>query len=456
MPTVTATLASINPATGETVGDVPVTNSADIPGIVAAARAAQVGWGALTPAERAEMLKAAGQSLLDDAADLGELLTREMGKPLAEGIGEVEACGNQLLGGVPDMVEAFAPEQLEDEKTTTTLYYDPFGVVAAITPWNFPMMMPQWMVVPALIAGNAVVLKPSEETPLIAQAYAEALMEVLPENVLQIVHGADDQGKALVDADVDLIGFTGSRQVGEKIMAAAAPGLKRIILELGSKDPLVVLEDADVDAAAAYAANNSFRNCGQVCVSTERIYVKREIADVFVDKLIEASRGFKVGDGMDAGTEVGPMIHAAQKEHVMNQLDRAIEQGANVKFGGNDLPGNFVSPTVLTDLTHEMGIMTEETFGPIACVCVVDSDDEAVTKANDTIYGLGASVFGAEEHAAAVARRLTAGMIGINKSVGGSKGSPWVGARKSGYSYHKGPMGDRQFCQVRVISRVKG
>ena len=456
MTTATASLHSINPATGETVGDVSVTNSADIPAIVAAARAAQPAWAAVTPAERAEILKPAGQSLLDDAADLGELLTREMGKPLAEGVGEVESCGTQLLGGVPDMVAAFAPEELEDEKTATTLYYDPFGVVAAITPWNFPMMMPQWMVLPALIAGNTVVLKPSEETPLIAQAYAEALMDALPGDVLQIIHGADDQGRALVDADVDLIAFTGSRQVGEKIMAAAAPGLKRIILELGSKDPLIVLEDADVDAAALYAANNSFRNCGQVCVSTERIYVNRAIADAFIDKLIEASKEFKVGDGMDAGTEVGPMIHAAQKEHVMGQLDRAIKQGAKVVYGEHDLPGNFVAPTVLTGLTHEMDIMTEETFGPIACVCVVDSDDEAVAKANDTMYGLGASVFGAKEHAAAVARRLTAGMIGINKSVGGSKGSPWVGARKSGYSYHKGRMGDRQFCQVRVMSWAKG
>ena len=176
---------------------------------------------------------------------------------------------------------ALAPETVEDGRVRSTVYHDPLGVVAAITPWNFPMSMPAWLAVPALAAGNTVVLKPSEETPLSGQAYAEALNQFLPPDVLSVVHGADDQGKALVRSDVDMIAFTGSREVGKHIMGAASDGLKRVILELGGKDPMIVLSDADLQAAAAFAVRNSFRNAGQVCVSTERIYVEAPVADAF-------------------------------------------------------------------------------------------------------------------------------------------------------------------------------
>ncbi len=451
----TVMLESIDPATDQVVGHVTVTPPDSIPEIVQHARQAQHAWSKLTPAQRADIIRPAAATLEEQAEELGELLTREMGKPLAEGVGEVRACAHGLAEELDEIIQAVAPQQLDDENSSTTLYHDPIGVVAAITPWNFPMMMPQWMVLPALITGNAVILKPSEQTPLIADAYAKILMDVLPEGVLQIVHGADDQGKVLVDSDVDLIAFTGSREVGEKIMAASAPGLKRLILELGSKDPLIILEDADIEAAAKYAARNTFRNCGQVCVSTERIYVHHKVADTFLGKLVEETRSFVVGSGMEPETIVGPMIHAEQKNHVIQQVEQAVKAGAKVSHGGHEMPGNFVEPTILTSVNHDMDIMIRETFGPIACVQTIENDRQAVDLANDTIYGLGASVFGKTSHAEQIARQLTAGMIGINKSVGGSSGSPWVGARKSGLSFHKGPMGHRQFCQVRLISTPK-
>ncbi len=449
----TDTLTSINPATGEPVGSVPVTPTAEIPSIVARARAAQRAWGALTAAERAEILKPAGAALVERADELGGLLTREMGKPLSDGVGEVRHTGEGLPAEADEIAEAVAPRTLPGEGVVTELRHDPLGVVAAITPWNFPILMPHWMVLPALVAGNAVVLKPSEQTPLIAQAYADVLNRFLPDGVLQTIHGEDDQGRALVAADVNLIAFTGSRDTGRKIMAAAADGLKRLILELGSKDPLIVLDGADLDAAIAFAARNCFRNCGQVCVSTERIYVQDTIADAFTAGLVEAARSIRPGDPVGEGCSMGPMVMPAQKQHVLAQIADAVRRGASVVLGGGSLDGNYVEPTVLTGVTHEMDIMRTETFGPVAPIMAVRDADEAVTLANDSEYGLGAVVFGPEEAAQRVALRIEAGMIGVNRGIHGAPGSPWVGAKHSGIGYYMGPEGHRQFCQVRTISR---
>lgn len=449
--TAPATLDSINPATGAVVGSVRLTPIAEIPAIVARARAAVKDWAALTPAQRADILRPAGQALMDRSEELGCLLSREQGKPFKDGVGEVQGCGYRLSDEVDEIAAAVRPQILTGEGVETTLYHDPYGVCAAITPWNFPILMPHWMVLPALVTGNTVILKPSEETPLIAQAYADVLNQFLPAGVLQVVHGRE-QGPALVNAEVDLIAFTGSKATGQAIMRAAADGLKRLILELGSKDPLLVLEGADLDKAAEFAARNSFRNCGQVCVSTERIYVDRRLHAQFLAKLVEQAAKFTVGPCDDEAAVIGPMIHGKQKAHVVAQIEDAIAKGAQVVFGNQPRDGNFITPTVLDGVTHAMDIMTVETFGPVACVMAVDSAEQGIELANDSEYGLGAAVFGEESLARDAARRLTAGMIGVNRGIGGAPGMPWVGARHSGIGYHAGPMGHRQFCQVRVVS----
>lgn len=454
MPTTSKSLIlnSYNPSTQELVGTVPITPADEVDAVIATARDASRAWAELSAQERANMLKPAGEALVARAEELGRILSLEQGKPLAEGIGEVNACGAGIAETVDEIANAVRPEVLKGEDAHSTLHFDPFGVCAAITPWNFPMLMPHWAVIPALVAGNTVVLKPSEQTPLIADEYVKVLSAFLPEGVLQIVHGEDAQGKALVAGDVDLIAFTGSKAAGQHIMAAAAPGLKRLILELGSKDPCIVLEGADLDQAATFAARNSFRNCGQVCVSTERIYVQDCIKDAFMDKLIEKAGAFIVGDCLNEQANIGPMVMREQKQHVLGQIEDAKAKGARVVFGGVDHPGNFVEPTILDGVNHEMQIMTVETFGPVACVATVKDADEAVELANDTEYGLGAVVFGEEQLARQVGRRLSAGMIGVNRSMGGTGGAPWVGARKSGIGYHSGPLGHRQFCQLRVVT----
>jgi succinate-semialdehyde dehydrogenase/glutarate-semialdehyde dehydrogenase len=455
-PILTEMLRSLNPATGEVVGEVPVTPTDGIPALVERARAAQAPWGERSPAERAEALRGAGPALLDAADTLAALVTREMGKPLAEAASEVRSCGADLPGELAEMVEALAPERIEDARTRSTVYRDPLGVCAAIAPWNFPVAMPHSMVIPALMAGNAVILKPSEETPLVGQAYADILDRFLPPGVLSVVHGADDQGKALVAADVDLIAFTGSREAGKHILETASRGLKRVVLELGGKDPLIVLDDADLEAAARFATRNSFRNAGQVCVSTERIYVAEAVADRFETLMARFTAELKVGPGTEEGVAVGPMINPRQKEHVLRQIDDALARGARRVAGGTDHPGPFVRPTILSDVTPAMSIMRDETFGPVACIARFRTPEDAIRLANDTPYGLGAVVFGTDtERTSRVARRLTAGMVGINKSCGGAGGTPWVGARESGYGFHSSRDGHRQFAQVRVVSEPR-
>jgi acyl-CoA reductase-like NAD-dependent aldehyde dehydrogenase len=450
-----STLASVNPYDGSVVGEVPVTAADNIPGVVSKARQAQPVWAAMSLGERRDVLKPLGKLIEGRADEFAKLITLEMGKPINESRGEVAATVGRLGHELDAIVEALTCEQLDDGTTRSTIYHDPFGVCACITPWNFPLMMPHWLVLPALMAGNAVVLKPSEETPVVAQLYVDVLNQLLPPGVLQVVHGQDDQGKALVAAEVDLICFTGSRETGKHIMAAACSGLKRVILELGSKDPLVVLEDADVKAAARFAAANSFRNAGQVCVSTERIYVPKSITESFIDELVKATGEIVIGDGLDESTVLGPMVNPRQRDHVLKQIDEAIADGAHVAFGHTGHHDNFVLPTVLTAVTHGMDIARTETFGPVACVIAVDDEDEAIRLANDSDFGLGAVVFGEPDHASKVARRLNAGMIGVNKSVGGACGAPWVGARQSGYGYHASRDGHRQFCQPRVVSLAK-
>ncbi len=452
----TTTLESINPATGASIGSVDVTPVEHIDTAVAHASKAQIAWSAMSVKERADLLRPAADAIAARADELGDLITAEMGKPQKEGRGEAAYAGSGLPGLLDSLVAALQPEHLEDDAVDTTLYYDPFGVCGVITPWNFPFLMPQQTVIPALIAGNTVVMKPSEETPLVGQAFADVYNEFLPEDVLQIVHGDEAQGKALVQSDVNLIAFVGSRAAGQHILQAAGGGLKRVILELGGKDPMIVLDDADVDEAADFAVLNSFRNCGQVCVSTERIYVEDGIADDFEQAVLQRVAELKVGDGAEEGTTIGPMVSAQQKAMVLEQLEVAKQQGAVVACGDSPMDGNYVTPTVLTGLDHSMNIMRDETFGPIACIMRVRNEDQALELANDTPYGLGAAVFGTDlERAGNVARRMTAGMVGINKGCGGAKGSPWVGAQQSGYGFHGGPHGHRQFTQVRIVSVPK-
>lgn len=447
-------LISLNPATGEPVGEIPTTSLDAIPALVCAARDALSGWSDLSIEERGECLLRAAQDLLNESERLGELLSQEMGKPLRKGIGEVRFCAQSIEPRVKQAVAALQARRSSDADTESTLYYDPLGVCAVISPWNYPMSMPQWMLLPALLCGNTVLFKPSEETPLIGQAYADVLNRYLPPGVLQVVQGPDQQGRALVEADINMVAFTGSREAGKDIMTRAAAGLKRLMLELGGKDPLLVLDDADLDAAAEFACANSFENAGQVCVATERVYVDRQVLKCFEQRVSEQAAKYRTGAWLDEKASLGPMIHDRQRQHVLDQIEQALAAGARLLYGGVDHPPRYITPTVLTDCSSDMWIMQQETFGPVVCIQGYDNLDEALFLANSTEYGLGAVVFGEDEDRAwQVARQLEAGMIGVNKSCFGTVECPWVGARQSGYGFHGSAEGFHQFCQLRVVSK---
>jgi acyl-CoA reductase-like NAD-dependent aldehyde dehydrogenase len=308
------------------------------------------------------------------------------------------------------------------------------------------------LIVPALMAGNSVIWKPSEETPLIAQAFFDIIQAGLPQDLLQIVHGDGEQGRMLVESDVNIIGFTGSQATGRDIMARAAASLKRLVMELGGNDPMIVMHDANLENAARFAVASSFENAGQMCVSTERIYVDRSVAEEFEHYVTAIAKQYRVGPWNLEGVNIGPIINKRQHGQVVSHIQDALDKNARLLLGPSDHPEFYIQPTVLADMTPDMLVEQEETFGPVVCISSFDDIEQAIERANSTTYGLGAVVFGGPG-ARAVADQLEAGMIGVNQGVGGGGDAPWVGAKQSGVGYHGSVEGHRQFAQIRVVSQ---
>lgn len=439
-----STIKSHNPATGEIIGEVPVTPIALIPKVVHKAHVAQINWKKLTVDERIDYLDRAAQYASKFSQEIIELLSREMGKDIRRSSGEV----NGVIGGTTYMAAEVKKALIPQQSSGGEIHYVPLGVVAVISPWNYPLAMFNNLMVPALVAGNTVVLKPSEETPIVAQRYIELLNEILPQNVLQIVHGRREAGKALVDADVQMIAFTGSQAAGRDIMQRAANGIKRLVMELGGNDPMIVLPDADMQHAARYAVAASLENSGQMCTSTERIYVHNSIKKEFEEEVTRVASQYHTGPWDDPRTQVFPIINEKQRSKIIEHIQDAIDQGAKVLLGGTNHPDRYIKPTVLTDVSESALMAKEETFGPVVSILGYETEEEVIARANNSIYGLGASVFG-KERVQDVALQLEAGMVGVNKMAGAS---PWVGAKQSGFGFHGSIDGHKQFAQVKVIS----
>ncbi len=445
-------IESKNPATGEIVGKVKKASREEMGQMLLLSKIAQEKWRKLPIHQRITLIDKACKEIGGQAKEMAVLLSKEMGKSLDRASGEVRGCtyGAYTAKLVSKAIE---PVVMEGNGMETVIEYNPLGICAIITPWNYPLSMAHWMIIPALTAGNSVILKPSEETPLIAQAYVDAMNRVLPEHVLQILHGDEEQGKLLVEApEVAFVGFTGSREAGKDIMRRASGTLKRLIMELGGKDPLIVLEDANLSAAANFAVANSLENSGQMCVSTERVFVDSKIAKPFIKKVIETVSYFKAGPYDNPSAQVGPIINNRQRSRILNQIEEAVRNGAQIVYGGENHPEGYVLPTVLTNVSKDMEISREETFGPVICISEFNNPEDAIREANSTEFGLGAVIFG-RENVDSLANQLEAGMVGINMGVGGMGDSPWVGTKQSGLGYHGSPDGHRQFTQVRVINR---
>lgn len=448
----TKILNSYNPETKELLGNVEITDVQNIKQIVENSKNAQKKWAELSINERIEYLKKAGKNLASKSEELSILLAKEMGKDLRRASGEVNGCANDISYRAEEVKKAIETQRFVGFGVQTELEYNPLGVVAVISPWNYPMSMAHWLIIPSLVAGNSVVFKPSEETPLIAQKYAEIFQEILPKNVLQIVHGNEEQGKALVKADVNLIAFTGSKEAGKNIMKNASDGLKRLILELGGKDPLIVMDDANIDKAARFAVASSFENAGQMCTSTERIFVHESVKEQFIQRTTQIASNYEIGSWNNPNTDIGPIINDNQRKIIKQHINEAIEKGAKLHLGNTNRDDSFVEPTVLSEVTDEMEIFKDETFGPVVAISSYTDIEDAIQRANKSDFALGASIFG-YKNVDKVLKKLDAGMVGINQGVGSIADTPWVGAKQSGYGYHGSPDGHRQFTQVRVITR---
>ena len=449
----------INPATGKIFAKIKCSTEKDIDKAVDKSRKAQKKWAALTLAQRSKMLEACAKDFVKQKEKIGRIITDEMGKLYKSAVGETHAVAYGIRETIEQAKTALAVENLKEENLVTELHRTPIGVCAIITPWNYPVSMPESLLSPALIAGNTVVFKPSEMVPLTGKAIYDIFNKHLPPGVINLVQGADEVGSYLIHSNIDMIAFVGSQAVGKIIMKAAGDKLKRIVLELGGKDPMIVLNDADLEKAANFAVNGSLRNTGQVCVSVERIYVQEKAADKFTTLVANGVKNFKYGSGYDENVQMGPLVSKRQRDNVLSQVKDAVKKGARLITGGGipkNNSGYFMEPTLITNLSHKHRIMNEETFGPVVAIQKVKTEDEAVKLANDSPFGLGASVWTKNKKKGLdIARKIESGMIGVNQGIGAVSGTPWVGIKQSGYGYIGSIDGIRQFTVPRKISYKK-
>jgi acyl-CoA reductase-like NAD-dependent aldehyde dehydrogenase len=451
------TFAVLNPATEEVVGRAPECTPDRLDAAVAAAKRAFPGW-RRDESERRNALRAGAAALEAKATEIARTLTLEQGKPLQQAAGEVYTAIAQLRS-VADMP---LPNEVtrDDAKGRIEICYRPYGVVAGITPWNFPILIAMSKCAPALLAGNTVVLKPSPFTPLSTLALGEVLSQALPPGVLNVVSGGNELGARLTaHPDVKKISFTGSVPTGKRVAEAAAADLKRVTLELGGNDPAIVLDDADPEKIASSLFWSSFMNAGQICTAVKRIYAPESMFDTLVAALAKIAREVKVGDGLDPDTQIGPINNAMQLERVTNLVADAKRNGAVVHAGGAriDRKGYFFAPTVLTGVGDDVAIVAEEQFGPVVPVLPYRSLDDAIERANATHYGLGASVWSPDRgRAVDVGKQLDAGTVWINQHLALTPNAPFGGAKWSGIGEAGGRWGLESFLQKHVINQRMG
>lgn len=448
-----------DPANGESLGVVPAAGSEDVEVAVAAAVNAFPDWSGCVANERARLLHEVAGRMREHQDALIELLTREEGKPRVENEEEIEWSANTFDYyaelGRHEVGQVLPPGASTQFNFTLK---EPYGVVACITPWNYPIMLLAWKLAPALAAGNTCVVKPSELTPLSSLYLAEHCLGHLPPGVVNIITGTGpESGEPLVQhPSVDAIAFTGSLETGQRIASLAAPQMKKLHLELGGKDPMVIAEDAEPEKAARALAYSALLNCGQVCTSTERVYIPRSRSLEFTEALVEHVRSLRLGHGLEKGTDIGPMIDERFLAKVESQVAEATAQGARLLTGGHrpDSPtgGAFYAPAVLSGVDHSMRIMREETFGPAIPLMEYDNFGQAVSLANDSPFGLGASLMSSDpQRIKRFFQEVRAGTIWVNDPLTDNYAGPFGGMRLSGGSRELGQEGLDEFRTTKHV-----
>lgn len=451
-----------NPATGEKIDQVPLGNEQDVNAAVDAAEEAMQKWSQTPPIDRARLLQHVSELVRQNAAELAKTLTMEQGKPLGEATSEINSFANTceyyagLAGRVGSRYSPF---------TTGEGYYIvmklPVGVVGAILPWNFPISLLGWKVAPGLAAGNTFVVKPASTTPLTELKIARLFYESgLVKGALNIVTGPGSKvGEAILNhPKIDKIAFTGETETGKHVLEAASKDIKRVTLELGGSDPMIVCRDADLELAVEAALWGRYRNCGQSCTSIKRLFLVREIADNFLDRFMSLVKTIRVGNGLDPQTHMGPLHTSGQRRMIEEFVSDAVSRNAEVVFGGSSLSGKeygngfFYMPTVLTRVPYDSKISCEECFGPALPVFVVSDEDEAIEHANDTIYGLGSSVWTRDlTKAHKIAERLEAGITWINSPPIARPEVPFGGFKQSGFGRELGLEGLEHYYEIKSV-----
>jgi acyl-CoA reductase-like NAD-dependent aldehyde dehydrogenase len=464
-------LESRDPATGELLGTVRITPPGEVETVAEEVARIQRGWALVPLGERCRIVGRAVEVMLQRFDELALAVTRENGKTIME---STAADVGALIVAVDWIakhgLKYLSPERVPDPQPILKhkrhwIRYSPLGVVATIAPWNYPLLLPGGEVAEALVAGNGVLLKPSEHTPLCGDLLAEVFLEAgVPEGLLRVIHGVGSTGAALCEAaPVRKIFFTGSVATGRKVMEAAARHGKPVVLELGGNDPAIVCADADLDRAVTGTLWAAMSSAGHTCAAVERVYVDRALYEDYVSRVVEAARALRPGDPKDADTQIGPLLNEEQYAKALAHMDDAVARGATLECGGRTevpgLAGKFLAPAVLTGVDHSMEIMREETFGPVMPVMPFESEDDAVALANDTRYGLGASVWTRDAgRGRALAERIDAGMVWINDHAysRAAAQTPWGGVKDSGTGVTQSKFGLYEMVDKRLVAEDSG
>ncbi|WP_333917797.1 NAD-dependent succinate-semialdehyde dehydrogenase [Vibrio crassostreae] len=450
-------VAVTNPATGELIGHAPVSSETELASAIERAHLAQKEWAKVPAKSRAASLHRWHQLIIENKEDLARIMTIEQGKPLAEAAGEVVYGASFIEWFAEEAKRTYGdsiPSTVAGKRLVTIK--QPIGVACAITPWNFPVAMITRKAAPALAAGCSFVVKPSDETPLSAFAVVELAYQAgIPKDLLQVVLGDSPEqiGELFTSHPlIKKISFTGSTRVGSILMAQAAKGIKRTSMELGGNAPFIVFDDADIDDAVQGAMVSKFRNAGQTCVCANRFYVHSKVYDEFVAKFDQAVQQLKIGNGLDEGVTIGPVVSRNAKNNIQALIDRAIEQGAEPVTPIKDLDGLFLQPVILKDVKHSMDIVQQEIFGPVAPVMKFDTDEELIEMANDTIYGLASYFYSQNIHRVwQVAEALEYGMVGINDGLISTEVAPFGGVKQSGIGREGAKEGIDEYMDIKYL-----
>jgi len=448
---------SINPATGEVIRELELYSEDRIDEAIKKAKAAFSGWKNLDVSERAEYLKNAAKVLRRRKKELGGIITMEMGKPIKESVPEIEKCAWALEYFAENAERFLEPEVVETDAKRAFVQFEPRGIVLSIMPWNFPFWQALRFGSPALAGGNVVLLKHSSYVPLCAIEIERVFLEAgFPEGVYQTLLIDGQTASKLISRDeINAVSLTGSISAGQKVAEAAGKNIKKLVLELGGSDPFIVLPDADIEEAARAGVASRFLDAGQSCIAAKRFIVVQSIEEEFTSKFVEFARDLKVGDPMDENTDIGPLVRVQQIEALEEQVKDALSKGATVLLEGGRLKrrGFFYSPVVLTDLKKDMKVLKEETFGPVAPIIAVKDGSEAIKAANDSEFGLGASVWsGNREKAIRLAGEIESGVVVINSLVRSDPRLPFGGVKKSGIGRELSKFGLYEFMNIKSIS----